>query len=181
MTTPFIEALKQRRTYYALGKEPVTSDARVRELVEQAVLHVPSSFNSQSARVVILLGDQHDQLWDLIKAELQKIVSPENFPATEEKINSAFRSGYGSLLFFEDMQVVEALQQKFPAYSDKFPLWSLQSSGMLQLAIWTSLELEGWGASLQHYNPVIDHAVKQHWNIPESWQLISQKIGRAHV
>jgi len=174
MTTPFIEALKQRRTYYALGKEPVTSDARVRELVEQAVLHVPSSFNSQSARVVILLGDQHDQLWDLIKAELQKIVSPENFPATEEKINSAFRSGYGSLLFFEDMQVVEALQQKFPAYSDKFPLWSLQSSGMLQLAIWTSLELEGWGASLQHYNPVIDHAVKQHWNIPESWQLISQ-------
>jgi len=174
MTTSFIEALKHRRTYYALKKEPLSSDEQIRELVEQAVQHVPSSFNSQSARVVILLGPQHDRLWNLTKTELQKIVPPENFAPTEEKINSAFLSGYGTILYFEDMQVVEGLQQQFPTYRDNFPLWSLQSSGMLQLAIWTALELQGWGASLQHYNPVIDDAVKAAWEIPPSWKLIAQ-------
>ncbi|MDR1959368.1 MAG: hypothetical protein LBQ54_10080 [Planctomycetaceae bacterium] len=30
------------------------------------------------------------------------------------------------------------------------------------------------GASLQHYNPLIDEAVRKEWNLPESWQLIAQ-------
>ena len=174
MTTAFIDALKNRRTYYTLSKEPVCSDDQIRDLVEQTVLHVPSSFNSQSARVVILLGQQHDRLWHLTKSELQKIIPPENFATTEEKINYSFLSGYGTILYFEDMRVIEGLQQQFPAYHDNFPLWSLQSSGMLQLAIWTALELQGWGASLQHYNPVIDDAVKTAWEIPASWKLIAQ-------
>ena len=66
------------------------------------------------------------------------------------------------------------MQEKFPLYRDNFPIWSLQSSGMLQFAIWTALELEGWGASLQHYNPVIDEAVRAEWKIPASWKLIAQ-------
>jgi predicted oxidoreductase (fatty acid repression mutant protein) len=45
---------------------------------------------------------------------------------------------------------------------------------MLQFIIWTSLETEGFGASLQHYNPLIDEKVKSAWNIPDSWKLLSQ-------
>lgn len=45
---------------------------------------------------------------------------------------------------------------------------------MLQFAVWTLLELEGLGASLQHYNPLIDEAVKAEWNMPEGWRLIAQ-------
>lgn len=45
---------------------------------------------------------------------------------------------------------------------------------MLQLVVWTALENEGLGASLQHYNPIIDEEVKKQWNIPESWKLIAQ-------
>lgn len=170
----FFDALKARRSCYAISKEAVTTDQQLEELVAEAVKHVPSAFHSQSARVVILLGEQHNRLWDLVKGELKKIVSPKNFPATEEKINGAFRSGYGSILYFEDMTVVENLQQRFPAYQDNFPLWSYQSSGMLQFAIWTALELDGWGATLQHYNPVIDDAVKTAWDLPASWKLIAQ-------
>ena len=114
MTTSFIDALKNRRTYYALCKEPACSDDQIRDLVEQAVLHVPSSFNSQSARVVILLGPQHDRLWNLTKAELQKIVPSESFQTTEEKINNSFLSGYGTILYFEDMQVVAAAIPDLP-------------------------------------------------------------------
>lgn len=174
MQSVFFDAVKARRSCYALSKESVTTDQRIEEIVGEAVKHVPSAFNSQSARVVILLGQQHDRLWDLTKAELRKIVPAENFQATEDKINGAFRSGYGSILYFEDTEVVKGLQQQFPGYSDNFPIWSNQSSGMLQFVVWTALELEGFGATLQHYNPVIDEAVQAAWNIPASWKLLAQ-------
>lgn len=174
MKATYWDALKSRRTYYTISKEPVTSDERIEEIVGEAVKHVPSSFNSQSARVVVLLGVQHDRLWDLVKEELKKVAPPESFQATVDKINGSFRSGYGTILYFEDMAVVDDLQARFPLYRDNFPLWSLQSSGMLQFAIWTALELEGWGASLQHYNPVIDAAVQREWGVPATWKLIAQ-------
>lgn len=170
----FLEAIKVRRTCYALSKEPVVSDERIREIVGEAVKHCPSSFNSQSARVVILLGKQHDRLWDIVKAELKKIVPPEKFQATEDKINGAFRSGYGSILYFEDMNVIKGLQEQFPSYKDAFPMFSDHSAGMLQFVIWTALAEEGIGASLQHYNPVIDTAVKAEWKLPDSWKLLAQ-------
>lgn len=174
MTNTFFDAVKARRTYYALSNEQITTDERIEEIVNEAVKHVPSSFNSQSARVVLLIGAQHDRLWDIVKGELKKIIPAEGFQATEDKINGAFRSGYGSILYFEDQSVVESLQQRFPLYKDNFPIWSEQSSGMLQFTIWTALEIEGLGASLQHYNPVIDDAVKTEWNIPTHWKLIAQ-------
>lgn len=174
MKAAFWEAVKQRRTYYAISNEQVTGDERIHELVGEMVTHLPSPFNSQSSRVVILLGQQHSRLWDLTKAELQKLVPPDSFPATEEKINGCFRSGYGTLLYFEDQAVVQGLQQSFPTYTDNFPVWSQHASAMLQFAIWTALELDGWGASLQHYNPVIDATVAAAWNIPADWKLIAQ-------
>lgn len=36
---------------------------------------------------------------------------------------------------------------------------------MHQLVVWTALETEGLGATLQHYNPIIDDEVKNEWNI----------------
>ena len=45
---------------------------------------------------------------------------------------------------------------------------------MHQLVVWTGLEAEGLGASLQHYNPLIDDEVKQEWNVPANWKLIAQ-------
>jgi len=173
MENAFLAAVKQRRTIYGIGKEVTISDERLQEIVEEAITHTPSAFNSQSARVVLLLGEQHDKLWAMVKEELRKIVPAAAFALTEEKINN-FAKGYGSVLFFEDRAVVEKLQEQFPTYRDKFPQWSDNSSGMLQFVVWTALETEGLGASLQHYNPVIDGAVKESWDIPASWKLIAQ-------
>ena len=174
MTKEFLTAVKDRRTYYAISKQTPVADERIQEIVEHAVKHTPSPFNAQSARVVLLLGGQHDKLWDITKDTLRKIVPADRFAATEEKINSSFRSGYGTVLFFEDQAVVKGLQQQFPLYADNFPVWSLQSSGMHQHVIWTALEIEGFGASLQHYNPLIDDAVKQQWGLPDDWKLLAQ-------
>lgn len=80
----------------------------------------------------------------------------------------------GTILYFEDQAVVEGLQEQYPLYKDNFPIWSLQSAGILQYVIWVSLAQEGLGASLQHYNPLIDDEVKRQWNLPKQWKLLAQ-------
>ncbi len=174
MNSHFFDAVRNRRTYYSISNEKIVPYERIREIVNEAVKHTPSAFNSQSARVVLLLGEHHERLWDIVKAELKKIVPVDKFKATEDKIDGAFRSGYGSVLYFEDMDVIGGLQEKYPSYRDNFPVFSNHSAGMLQFVVWTALELEGLGASLQHYNPVIDDAVKAEWRIPASWKLLAQ-------
>ncbi len=78
------------------------------------------------------------------------------------------------MLYFEDQKVVKGLQAAFPSYQENFPGWSLQTSAMHQLAIWTMLEDAGFGASLQHYNPLIDDEVRRTWNLPADWSLIGE-------
>lgn len=170
----FKEAIKNRRTYYSISNESPISDKQIEEILEFALLHVPSAFNSQTTRVVLLLGDQHKKLWDITKETLRKIVPAEQFGNTEAKIDGAFAAGYGTILFYEDTDVVEGLQKAFPSYSDNFPIWSQHTAGMHQLAVWTMLEEVGFGASLQHYNPLIDAEVASTWGISPKWQLIAQ-------
>lgn len=171
-TNAFLSAVKNRRTIYGIGKESPVPDLRIQEIVNEAVKYTPSAFNSQSARVVVLFGEHHNRLWDITAETLRKIVTG-NFAATEQKING-FRSGYGTVLFFDDQTVIESLQRQFPAYKENFPVWSHHASGMLQFVIWTALEAEGLGVNLQHYNPIIDDEVKKTWNIPQKWKLIAQ-------
>lgn len=173
MAKDFLTAVADRRTFYGIGKEQVVSDSRIKEIIDHAVKHTPSAFNSQSTRVVLLLGEHHDRLWDMAKEALSKLVPKEQFASTEEKINS-FKNGYGTILYFDDISVVEGLQKQFALYKDNFPVWSQQANGMHQFVIWTALEEEGLGASLQHYNEVIEGDVKKEWNIPADWKLIAQ-------
>lgn len=169
----FYRAVEERRSTYGISKESPISDERIEEIVAYAIKHAPTAYNSQSGRAVLLLGENHDKLWNLTEAALKEIVPAENFQPTADKMAS-FRNGYGTVLFFEDQSVVKDLQERFPLYQDKMPDYSLQSSGMLQYIIWTSLRIEGLGASLQHYNPIIDEAVQKVWGIPSNWSLVAQ-------
>ncbi|MGP0583924.1 nitroreductase family protein [Paenibacillus timonensis] len=169
----FWNAVKTRRSIYAIGKDIPISEDRIEEIVKNAVLYSPSSFNSQSGRVVVLFGEQHDKLWDITKESLRKVVPADSFGPTEEKM-AAFHAGRGTVLFFEDQAVIEGLQKQFALYADNFPVWSQQSNGLLQYVVWTALSDEGIGASLQHYNPLIDEEVRKEWAVPETWKLIAQ-------
>lgn len=173
MSMNFFNALQNRRTYYGISKETPVPEARIQEIVAFALNHTPSAFNSQSARIILLSGQHHDRLWSITKDALKKIVPADHFQATSDKIDS-FGNGYGTVLFFEDQAVIEGLQKNFAAYKDNFPIWSNQSSGMHQLVIWTALETEGLGASLQHYGELIESEVKAEWQLPDAWKLIAQ-------
>jgi uncharacterized protein len=173
MTKDFYTALKERRSYYGINKEVQVSEERIKEIVEFAVKYTPSAFNSQSARLVVLSGESHNKLWDITTETLRKEVGSGDFTGTQQKMDS-FKAGYGTILFFEDEAVIKSLQEQFALYAENFPIWSNQASGMHQLVVWTAFEAEGLGASLQHYNPLIDDEVKREWKIPGNWKLIAQ-------
>lgn len=169
----FLKIIMNRRSIYAISEEQVLSDEKLTELIETVVKHVPYAFNSQTGRVILLTGGSHKKLWNIVLDTLRGVTPEAKFKATEDKIAS-FSAGYGTILFFEEQSTIEHLQEQFPLYVDHFPSWSLQASGMLQFAMWNALEQEGMGASLQHYNPLIDASVAAAFEVPESWTLISQ-------
>lgn len=174
MSQTFFELQQKRRSIYAIGKNVNVPKADIVELIKKAVRESPSPFNSQSSRVVVLFGDAHEKVWNMALDILRKIVPAEAFAATEQKINGCFKSGFGTVLFFEDQDVVKGLQAKFPAYADNFPIWSEQASGIAQYAVWLALAEKDIGATVQHYNPLIDEVVAKEWGIPASWRLRAQ-------
>lgn len=173
MSVEYKEAIKIRRSNYAIGKEKVVSEEKVEEILKYSLIHSPTFFNSQNGRAILLFDKEHNRLWTIVKENLRKIVPIDKFSTTDKKIDS-FKNGYGTVLFFEDLSVVKNLQGKFPLYEANFPSWSKESIGMLQHIVWTSLSAEGLGASLQHYNEVIEKEVRETWDIPDSWSLVSQ-------
>jgi len=167
---------EKRRSIYALSNQLPVSNDEIVKLVEHAVLHTPSAFNSQSTRIVLLFGEDHKKLWDITEETLKVIVGDdEKFQGTKDKI-AGFRAGAGTVLFFEDKGVVRNMQEAAPLYADKFPIWAHQTSAMHQYVIWTALASIDVGANLQHYNPVIDQRVADAWDIAEDWELNAQMV-----
>ncbi|WP_186473690.1 nitroreductase family protein [Psychrobacter sp. KCTC 72983] len=167
---------EKRRSIYALSDQLPVSNDEVVKVVEHAVLHTPSSFNSQSTRVVVLFGDDHHKLWDMTEETLRVIVGDEEaFKSTKDKI-AGFRAGAGTVLFFEDKAVIRGMQEAAPLYADNFPIWATQTNAMHQYVIWTALASIDVGANLQHYNPVIDQKVASTWNIDADWELKAQMV-----
>lgn len=170
MPDDFLALAKARRTIYTLGKALPIDEEKVVEIIKEAIRQAPSAFNSQSSRALILLGKEHERFWQLVREQLRNVIPAESFHATSDKLDG-FSAAAGSVLFFEDQAVVTALQKQYIAWADNFPLWSEQSSGIAQYAVWLALAEKQIGANLQHYNPLIDNAVRAAWAIPESWKL----------
>lgn len=169
----FLELIKKRRSIYALGKNTAISEDQILKAIEKCLKYAPSAFNSQTARIVVLFNKPYSDLWKITQETLQKIVPAEQFKSTQKRLTS-FTTGMGSILFFEEQNAVKNLQEQYPLYADRFPIWSVQSSAIVQYAIWLALADLNIGANLQHYNPIIDKAVKEAYQLPESWLLNAQ-------
>lgn len=71
---------------------------------------------------------------------------------------------------------MKALQEQFALYADNFPVWSEHSTGIAQFATWIALAENNIGASLQHYNPIIDEEVAATFDVPANWKLRAQLV-----
>lgn len=177
MSKATLETLQQtfneRRSIYALGNELAVAPQAIVNMAERILLHTPSAFNSQSSRLVVLFGEQHQQLWDITELKLREEVADGDFSSSKQKMDS-FRAAAGTVLFYEDTDVVKSMQEQFQLYADRFSVWAQQTSAMHQYALWTELSTLEVGASLQHYNPLIDEDVAAAFAIPDNWELVAQ-------
>jgi len=171
----FLDHIKQRRTIYAVGKNVALTPEQIESVIKEAVNHSPSAFNSQTSRIVTLFGESHLQFWNVVRETLRKIVPEAAFEGTNTKINSV-AAGYGTVLFYEDQDVVKSLQEQFALYADNFPVWSEHSSAIAQFSVWTALSEQNIGASLQHYNPIVDAEIAEIFDIPANWKLRAQLV-----
>ena len=165
---------QNRRSIYSLGKNLPISEQEVIEIIDNAVKYSPSAFNSQSAHAVVLLGENHKKVWDITYTELEKLLPTDDAKATTKAKIDSFAAAYGTILFFEDYNIIKGLQEQFPSYADNFPIWSEQSTGITSFAVWNALAEAGVGANIQHYNPLIDEKVAKEWNIPTNLVLRAQ-------
>lgn len=171
METKFIELAKKRRSIYALGRKVDFSQDELVDLITSVIKQAPSPFNNQTTRAMILFGNSHEKLWDIVAAALRQVVKDDDaFAKTQAKING-FKAAYGTVLFFTETQTVKDFEQNFPLYADNFQDWSEQAQGNAQYAVWTALAENDLGANLQHYNPLIDDAVREAFDVPTSWRL----------
>ncbi|KAB8244172.1 Nitroreductase-like protein [Aspergillus flavus] len=170
-----LAALANRRSYYALRRESPIPDSKIQSILGSIMHKTPSAFNSQTTRTILLLNQEHEKLWNITKDVLLARIGPERFKPTGAKLDG-FKAAYGTVLFYEDQPVIEDLKAKFPLYAENFEPWSEHTSGMHQLMAWVALEEEGFGANLQHYNPIIDEKVAANWNVPASWKLRAQLV-----
>ena len=170
----FVSAISARRSQYALIDAAALSDSEIVDLIRSVAGEVPSAFNAQPQRAVVLFGEDHHRLWAIVHDALRAVVKDDTaFAATEQKV-AGFDAAHGTILYFDDTTVTTNLQERFPSYAANFPVWAQQANGMLQFAVWSALAEAGIGANVQHYNPLIDDAVRDAFGIPADWKLIAQ-------
>lgn len=97
LATTVNESFKGRRSVYALTNESTISDDRLEELIAEVVLHTPSPFNSQASRLVVLLKDEHQKLWDIASEAASSTVPPELFEKLYKPRIAMYRAAYGTV------------------------------------------------------------------------------------
>lgn len=170
----YLNVILKRRSIYKLTAEIPISDDKLIEMLASVIDNVPSPFNSQNPRIMLLFGDYHRKVWLITMESLRKkIDNDEKFVSTKEKIEG-FISGYGTILYFSEKKAIEKLETDFPSYAHHFPRWGDQANGIILFAIWSALANQNIGANIQHYNPLIDDEIKKTFSVPDSWELIGQ-------
>ena len=74
---------------------------------------------------------------------------------------------------------MEKMQEKFPIFPiTVFEGFAEHSNAMHQITIWTALELEGLGASLQHSHliPGVEDGIRSAFDIPSTWSVKAEIV-----
>lgn len=160
------EIIKARRSYYRLSNEVGLSNEELAKFIGKMLQLTPSAFNMQSTKAVLLLDEKSREFW-------QKVNETFDHSIDEEK-QQGFESAKGTVLYFIDDETVKGLQQQFEQYAQKFAQWAEHEAGMAQINIWNGLREQNIGASIQHYNDVINPWVQKDYDTPKSWRLVAQ-------
>lgn len=162
----FLDTLKARRSFYQLGKKAAYDKNTLAEGIQEVLELTPDAFNMQSVRTLILFEEKSEAFWDKVNQTFDNNLDEFKF--------KGFRGANGTILFFTEEKTVNELAEAYPLYKDNFPIFASHAMGMAQINVWNYLRTQDFGASLQHYNPVIDEWVKNDYDLPKTWKLTAQ-------
>ncbi|SNX84358.1 related to oxidoreductase related to nitroreductase [Melanopsichium pennsylvanicum] len=178
----FLQVLSVRRSTYTLAKTPsILSVDQIQTILSKVLRASPSSYNSKSPRLVLLVGAEHDEYWGkLVPTALTNAIKSSG--GDEKAVEAAlarvnmFKPAFGTVLFFESQNSVKGLQEKLPQYKDIFPVWSEHASAIAQNNTWVALTNAGYGANLQHYGNLTQEQIKKKFSLPNDWNLKAELV-----
>ncbi|SOC42284.1 nitroreductase family protein [Salinicoccus kekensis] len=169
----FLDLVEKRRTVYALGTDSEYSKEDIENRIREVVKQVPTAFNSQTTRVVVLFDEANDKFWDHIYDVQKNVLEGEMWDMMSGVMTGA-KKGIGTVLFFEDKEAVEVM----PAQGARQEAYKQNNNANAQYAVWLALAEMDLGASLQHFNvgyeQGFDKGTKEMFNLPESYEMLAQ-------
>jgi predicted oxidoreductase (fatty acid repression mutant protein) len=174
LTSAFSAVLRNRRSARRLlpGAFPATL---VEELASAARL-VPSSFDAQPWRVVVL-RERNVDFWELVTATIEERLEGDRRDRYLARA-AGMRDGGMTLLIFEDLALSAPQDRLTPEEARDH---TAQSLGMLQLTLWLSLTAHGLATSPQHWHEFLEDVALSFAGLPEEgFRLVAfMPVGRA--
>ena len=169
----FVELVGKRRSIYALGTNSEYSKKEITDRIRKVVKQVPSAFNSQTTRVVVLFDEANNKFWDHIYNVQKDILEGDMWDMMSGIITGA-KSGIGTVLFFEDLDAAK----KMPTQGTRTEAYKQNNNANAQYAVWLALAEMDLGATLQHFNvgyeQGFDKVTREMFNLPETYEMIAQ-------
>lgn len=78
------------------NKAPIP-DSRIEEIVKDTMYNVPSSFNAQTTRMVVLLRQEHRAFWEITKEVLRPHAKDEEAAKKTEDKLEMFARAFGTV------------------------------------------------------------------------------------
>lgn len=97
LATAISDGFRGRRSIYSLTNESTISDERLEELITEVVKHTPSSFNSQTTRIVVLLKEENQRVWEIAREVASSTVPPELYEKLYKNRIGMSRAAYGTV------------------------------------------------------------------------------------
>lgn len=134
-----------------------------------AAQRVPSAFNAQPWRVVVL-RERNEAFWDLIVETLTARLAGDRRDRYLRRAAN-MRDGGMALLIFED---VERATPQDGLSADEARDQAAQSLGMVQFALWLTITAHGLSTSLQHWHALIEDVARTFVGLPpDSFRLVA--------
>lgn len=92
----FLDALVARRSCYSICGDSSVNNVQIQEIISTALLYVPSAFNSQTTRIILLLSREHERLWEITAEVLRPLVPDSRWTGTKQKLEN-FKRAHGTV------------------------------------------------------------------------------------
>ena len=113
MTDTVLDHFAKRHSFYDIDNHLPIRENDVIQIIKHSLELYPSSFNTQGARLMLLFGKEHQRFWKLVENKLIESSPSDKTEAIKKRITS-FARGNGSILFFDDREIVKKMKEKMP-------------------------------------------------------------------